>query len=508
MKKIIPIVVCAIFVASVRSECVNKTNCAPKLVNEALKGTSVVENFDITLEVPKFGQIKDVGVEDLNEILRHITNWFENRLNETSLIFKNVNNKTKIFVKSFDFNVDFERGNAKIDVDLAEESEGKNGTLQIATTDVNVTTTQVQKNEKRTETITTTESPKPGFVSRVKNKTEQIKRIIEKLGGERENEVFQIEEFDTTYYDINEDNSTDYPIVDYIEMYKDTTNEENVYTPTETSTIDDLVTNTTGIVQNTTELSPPPTTSDVELDPTCDGDAACIQFTKTVYPWVASIFVTSEDRGSQFSYYCDGALLTEKVIVTGARCISVSNKTWNPENVLVFLGKTNLQIFGGNEKVHKVKSLVLHPNFTLETEGKAASDLALLVLEDAVMFNENIQSACIHQDNSFEEAATTAWGLNGALYPILFNKQKSDQCFDKDEDVFCATYGNDVALCPSYGGIFASRQMDRWCLSGIFHGDPKERGICFNKNVQYTALRNFLKWIDDTVGMYKNGILL
>ncbi|XP_047036802.1 uncharacterized protein LOC124642432 isoform X1 [Helicoverpa zea] len=244
------------------------------------------------------------------------------------------------------------------------------------------------------------------------------------------------------------------------------------------------------------------------LDPTCDGDAACIQFTKTVYPWVASIFVTSEDRGSQFSYYCDGALLTEKVIVTGARCISVSNKTWNPENVLVFLGKTNLQIFGGNEKVHKVKSLVLHPNFTLETEGKAASDLALLVLEDAVMFNENIQSACIHQDNSFEEAATTAWGLNGALYPILFNKQKSDQCFDKDEDVFCATYGNDVALCPSYGGIFASRQMDRWCLSGIFHGDPKERGICFNKNVQYTALRNFLKWIDDTVGMYKNGILL
>lgn len=34
------------------------------------------------------------------------------------------------------------------------------------------------------------------------------------------------------YYDNNEDNSTDYPIIDYEEMYKDTTNEKIEYVPT------------------------------------------------------------------------------------------------------------------------------------------------------------------------------------------------------------------------------------------------------------------------------------
>ncbi|KAJ8708486.1 hypothetical protein PYW07_010611 [Mythimna separata] len=241
-------------------------------------------------------------------------------------------------------------------------------------------------------------------------------------------------------------------------------------------------------------------------DPICHGDATCQEFTKTVFPWIATIFVSNSALGSQFSYYCDGVLVTDKAIVTDARCMIIGNKTLDPDSLLVFLGKVNLQTFGGNEKVQKVNSIVIHPNFTVSSDGKASNDLALILLEEAVELKDNIQSACTHQERSSEESATTAWALDGALVPIFFEKEKGKFCFDKDEDVFCASYGNEVALCPSYGGVFASRQAGRWCLHGIFYGDPADRGICFTKDVHYTSLTKHLQWIDENVGI-KNGIL-
>ncbi|XP_026735588.1 uncharacterized protein LOC113499342 [Trichoplusia ni] len=244
-------------------------------------------------------------------------------------------------------------------------------------------------------------------------------------------------------------------------------------------------------------------------DPVCEGDPSCKDFSKTVFPWIVSIFITNNSNESQFSYYCDGALLSEKVIITDARCLIIANQTWLPQDVLVFLGKENLQSFGGNEKVHKIKEIMIHPNFTVDSEGIASNALALLITEDTVEFRTNIQSACFHQDwrGNGDEAATTAWGLNGTLLPIIFNKNKDDTCYDRSDEVFCATYGNGVALCPSYGGLYVIRKGYSWCLQGIYHGDPTDRGLCFSKNVLYTALSKHIKWIDDAIDNNKNDIL-
>ncbi|CAH0697289.1 unnamed protein product [Spodoptera exigua] len=404
--------------------------------------------------------------------------------------------------------VDFEKGNANIDVDLTEESEERSVYMKRP---VVTTTERVYQVTQPMDEIKSTKAMK-------------ISRILDRFENEKENEIFKLDEWDTTYYDPEEDNSTDYPILDYIEMYKDTTNEENTYVPTE---VPDMFTD---FERKEILTTPRPT---VDPDPVCHGDWSCKEFIRTVYPWVVSIFVTNESADSQFSYYCDGALLTEKVIVTGGRCMIAKNRTLDPENVLVFLGKVNLQAFGGKEKVHKVKTIIKHPHFTTDYNGRVMNDLALLVLEVQVDLKENIQSACIHQENSLVEAATTAWGANGLLMPIFFNNKKEEHCFDMDENVFCVTYGNvlvgkradgltdgkqsaspmntrnggDVALCPSFGGVFVSKQSERWCLTGIYYGDPAERGICFIKNVFYTSLYNHLKWIDDTIGLIKKGYM-
>ncbi|XP_075986166.1 uncharacterized protein LOC142983172 isoform X1 [Anticarsia gemmatalis] len=232
------------------------------------------------------------------------------------------------------------------------------------------------------------------------------------------------------------------------------------------------------------------------LDLTCRGNTSCESFTTSVNPWVATIFVKNDSENSQFNYYCDGALLSEKVVLTGGRCTLLSGKQIEPKDILVFLGKGNLHVMDGNEQLHRINSVILHENYT-ERDGTAINDLALLVMEDPTSLEGNIQKACIHTDDGedLEEAATTAWGPSGHLLPIFFEKEKSDLCFDRDDNIFCATYGLNVPLCPSYGGIYATKRSFKWCLQGIFYGDPADRGICFNKNVLFTSLHKYYEWI-------------
>lgn len=221
MKEIIAIVLCAVVLETVQSECEDKSKCAVKVVDDILKETSIIENVDIRFEVPKFDQIKHVAINDLNQILSHLTKWFETKLNETSFVFKHKSNKTKIYVKSFDFKVDFEKGNANIDVDLTEESEDRQSETMF---------------KKKPEVTTTTERVYQATVPMDVPKTTKaikISRIMDRFETDKQNEIFKLDEWDPSYYDVDEDNSTDYPILDYIEMYKDTTNEENTYIPTE-----------------------------------------------------------------------------------------------------------------------------------------------------------------------------------------------------------------------------------------------------------------------------------
>ncbi|XP_053620362.1 clotting factor B-like isoform X2 [Plodia interpunctella] len=216
-----------------------------------------------------------------------------------------------------------------------------------------------------------------------------------------------------------------------------------------------------------------------------------------VFPWIATIFIKNETRDNQFEYYCDGALLNNRFVLTAGRCIKINNVTVNPDNILIVLGKKSLHAVGEDEKVHKVKSIKTHENFTIRDEG-AKNDLTALELDGATSFNGAIQPADIIGDISdVENEATTAWGFTGELTQIVFDKEASRKCTinSSSENTFCATYSNDVALCPSYGGLHVVRQADRWYLRGIRTGDPEQRGICLNRDVTYTDLLKYKDWI-------------
>ncbi|XP_037299488.1 uncharacterized protein LOC115444633 isoform X2 [Manduca sexta] len=227
-----------------------------------------------------------------------------------------------------------------------------------------------------------------------------------------------------------------------------------------------------------------------------------------VVSWIATIFLKNDQNTGQFDYYCDGALLSNKAVLTGARCVNVNNSTVNPEDLLVVVGKKALSGTGPKEKTYRIIKVIPHENFTIE--NPVANDLAILMLEEPVVFNVDVRPANISLEMDFdanvEKSATTAWAYNGVLGFLFFEKVQNKTCRNTDfvENTICGTYGLGVPLCPSYGGLFVAKLKDHWNLQGIMYGDPAERGLCFSKDVTYTSLKNYLEWID--VNVNKNII--
>ncbi|CAF4956706.1 unnamed protein product [Pieris macdunnoughi] len=200
-----------------------------------------------------------------------------------------------------------------------------------------------------------------------------------------------------------------------------------------------------------------------------------------VFSWIAAIFV--KNGTNQFQYYCDGALLSTNIIVTAARCVNFTRA----EDIIVILGKASLQNMKENEKILKISEVVVHENFT-----SSDNDIAVLKTEDEVDTTQTISFACLTDGQEFSDAATTGWAVSGELTAIHFDKDKSQQCLAED---VCAVYGNDITVCPSFGGVYAVKQGG-WYLHGIrTEIEPFDQSLCLNKPLHYTPLNLYTDWI-------------
>ncbi|XP_013147116.1 PREDICTED: venom prothrombin activator vestarin-D1-like isoform X1 [Papilio polytes] len=292
------------------------------------------------------------------------------------------------------------------------------------------------------------------------------------------------------YYD-DHTNSSDYPAVDYIDFYKDTTNEpiKILDMPIEKAYL---------------KKSKDAYKMDSKL---CQSDQCNFNFTNdirsTVFPWIATIFLKN-GTSDQFDYYCDGVMLNEKTILTSAQCVNINGTTVNADHVIIILGKRSLLMMGDKEKVLKIVQIKVHPEF--KRNGKEAeNDIALLELEHRVEYDSAVMPACLLTEDRLEDfieenldIVTTGWAISGELSVVPFDKQKSKDC-DSDahsENIFCANYNNDVTVCPSYGSLFVTRSPeDTWCVRGLRTGDPSKKGFCYNNGVFYTDLLQYMNWI-------------
>ncbi|CAG5052450.1 unnamed protein product [Parnassius apollo] len=340
----------------------------------------------------------------------------------------------------------------------------------------------------------------------------------------KENKV-DLEEF-VDYYDFADDNTTDYPIIDYIDLYKDTTN-ELVQVFVTNSNIEKNSDYVTEISLNYMQKEDKHVgeNSDSSIQQLCNFNGTYNDITRSVFPWITAIFLKN-GTSDQFEYYCDGVLLSDRFILTAAQCVIQNNATVDAENIIVLLGKKSLLALAENEKAVKIRKIILHEYYTNKNE-KVENDLAILEIEELISFNDAAQPACVLMDEASKdliednlEIATTGWAVTGELTFVPFDKEKSKNCNNGSrlDDVFCANYNNadsfthrgailpnftqtkllakDVTVCPSYGGVFVSRAIDNiWYLRGLRTGDPTQKSFCINTGILYTHLLKYIEWI-------------
>lgn len=75
------------------------------------------------------------------------------------------------------------------------------------------------------------------------------------------------------------------------------------------------------------------------------------------FPWFAAIYIS---RFNGLSYRCGGTLITKDLILTSAACLKTKGDMNHPENMLIFLGKSNFLNFKGPTQIRTVSKVLAY----------------------------------------------------------------------------------------------------------------------------------------------------
>jgi len=211
------------------------------------------------------------------------------------------------------------------------------------------------------------------------------------------------------------------------------------------------------------------------------------------YPWMVPLFVNS----TEYYYYnyddytldhqisqeeeifiCGATIINEEWLMTAAHCI----ENFIPNQIHGYAGAHSL------DKKSSVKinfhHWIIHPNYTLGEGTSKANDIALLHVDQQLIFNEHASPICLPNTDELlkkeEICVATGWGrlfydgpqpnqLHQVRQPIV----NYDDCFEKYSKL------DNPDRLPTEGQICAGTHLGG---SGVCHGDSGGPLMCLREN--------------------------
>ncbi|XP_052861928.1 phenoloxidase-activating factor 2-like [Anopheles cruzii] len=242
-------------------------------------------------------------------------------------------------------------------------------------------------------------------------------------------------------------------------------------------------------------------------------------------PWMVAIFAMPQKR-----YCCNGALISERAVLTTAYCIVLCDRA--KDQLRVRLGEWDLNasieplapVDYGVQRVHK------HADFRFNS---MINNIAILELTAHVTYGPTIQPVCLplaeYSVRNTENILVTGWGAtvqpveaqsagSNILKTVLLHSINRATCqkdlrnrhqpvnYRLDESFVCASTQLDERPCSGDAGAPAVIEVPRSDDRYYIHGLVSWGYGCYQNNTVHTVLTNvahFRNWIDKTLKKIK-----
>lgn len=235
------------------------------------------------------------------------------------------------------------------------------------------------------------------------------------------------------------------------------------------------------------------------------------------WPWLVAVYV-KEASGPLFN--CAGNLVSARTVVTAAHCFRSSKRTYQPFEVVVYLGRHNiLDRMEAGVKAAGVKQIVIHSDY-LSKDTSYDADIAVIIMQERVTFTEFIRPICLWNGSDNLSiidglmGTVIGWGKDGEgniLSPepkkISIPVVSEAECLRSSDTyryitsqrTFCAGGRDGSGPCNGdSGGGMTFYINNKWILRGIVSAalaDPILNTCNLGEYVVFTDVAKFISWI-------------